>query len=174
MHPHPNKNTLEAALLDELIGHVEFLKSTESSFGQATALSRYGRKFLPRPNRPHWLLLGPKRACFSNATPYAITRNDVFYAEGYAMEPEIPIPIQHAWLVDHSGAVIDATWDDTKEHVYFGIAFKQSFVSQVLTENGNEPGILVNMHLLRRHLRTPEAVEDAIVRGLANPGMDCL
>lgn len=170
MNPEPKAETLEAALLRKLEGHIEFLKSTEPTFGHATALSKYGRKFLPRAMKPDWLQLGPKRECFGNAAPYALTRDDVYYAEGYAMEPELPIPVQHAWLVDLSGAVIDATWDDTREHVYFGIAFNNSFVSETLAVNNNEPGILVNMHLLHRHLRTPAKIEDAIVRGQASVG----
>jgi hypothetical protein len=172
MRPDSNDETLEAALLEELIDHVDFLRSTEPTFGHATALAKYGRKFLPRPHRPDWLLLGQKRACFVNAASYAMVRDDVLYAEGYAMEPDIPIPIQHAWLVDRNGAVIDPTWDDTSEHVYLGIAFKRSFVSELLASNKNEPGILVNMHLLRQRLRTPDAVEDAIVRGRAELGQN--
>lgn len=172
MHRDSNSGTVEAALSEKLIGHVEILRSMESAFGHATALSKYGQMFLPRPARPKWLLLGPKRACFSNSISYAVTREDVFYAEGYAMEPEIPVPIQHAWLVDRAGAVIDTTWDNTKEHVYFGIAFTQSFVSTVLAISGNVPGILVNMHLLRLQFPTADALEDAIVRGQAFAASD--
>jgi hypothetical protein len=168
MHLDPNAGTVEAALPEKLTRHVELLRSMESSFGHATALSKYGQKFLAPRARPDWLLPGPKGACFGNSMPYAITRKDVFYAEGYAMEPKVPIPIQHAWLVDRTGAVIDATWDDNKEHVYFGIAFKHSLVSEVLANNGNEPGILVNIHLLRQHFRTAETLEDAITRGQAS------
>lgn len=117
------------------LGHIDFLLSIESTFGHATAPSSHGRLFLPCRKKPGWLLMGPKRACFNNETAYAISRDDVFYAEGYAIEPGLPIPVQHAWLVDASGEVLDPTWDDTRDHVYFGIAFKRSFVAETLARN---------------------------------------
>lgn len=172
MHRDSNSGTVEAALSGKLIGHVEILRSMEPSCGHATALSKYGQTFLARPTRPDWLLPGPKRACFSNSISYAITREDVFYAEGYAIDPEIPIPIQHAWLVDREGAVIDTTWDNAREHIYFGIAFTRSFVSKVLANSGNVPGILVNMHLLRLQYPTADALEHAIVQGQAFAASD--
>ena len=172
MHLEPNSCTVETALSEKLVGHVEFLRSMESSFGHATALSKYGETFLARPAGPEWLLPGPKRACFSNSVSYATTREDVFYAEGYAIDPEVPIPIQHPWLFDREGAVIDPTWDNAREHACFGIAFTQSFASEVLANNGSEPDILVNMHLLRLHYQTAEALEDATVHGQTSAGSD--
>jgi hypothetical protein len=166
--PKPEREALEAMLLGELKHHIDLLQSTEPSFGHATALSRYGQRFLPRREKPEWLQIGPSRACFGNATPYALVRDDVLYAEGYAIEPEPPIPVQHAWLVNAAGEVIDPTWDGIKDRVYFGIAFKRSFVDETLARNQNEPGILVNMHLLRRHFHAPAALEEAITLGQAN------
>lgn len=152
----------------ELLDHIEMLRSVEPSFGHATALLKYGQHFLPRGEKTAWLRIGTQRACFNNAAAYAITRNDVLYAEGYAFEPGLPMPVQHAWLVNLAGEVIDPTWDDTKDHVYFGIPFRRSFVAETLEANNQKPGILVNMHLLRRRLRSPEAVEQAIALGRAN------
>ncbi|MBW9051005.1 hypothetical protein [Rhizobium mesosinicum] len=156
--------TTENGLAEELRRHIEFLRSTEPTFGHATALSKYGRYALPREKKPEWLKIGLKRACFYNATAYAAARDDVFYAEGYALEPALTVPVQHAWLVDADGRVLDPTWSRTKCHIYFGISFKRSFVMEMLATSRNEPGILVNMHLLRRVLRTDQAVEAAILR----------
>lgn len=160
-----NFEPLRNDLAEELRDHIEMISSTEPSFGHASALLKHGRFFRPRQRKIDWLRLGPKRACFNNATAYAVARNDVFYAEGYAIEPGLPFPVQHAWLVDAAGEVVDPTWDDTHEHVYFGIAFKRSFVAETLARNNSEPGILVNLHLLRRQSRALEAVEEAIIQG---------
>jgi hypothetical protein len=106
--------------------------------------------------------MGEKRNCFNTATAYAVTRNNIFYVEGYALEPELLIPVQHAWPVDTNGQVIDTTYDDATDHVYFGIAFKRDFVIDMLAKNNRQAGWLVNWHLLRRQFRDPVLIEDAI------------
>jgi hypothetical protein len=149
-------------LLGELKEFVGQFAPYERTFGPSTALMRYGRDFRPSALRPNWLLTGERKNCFNNATAYAAVRDDVFYAEGYALEPDLPIPVQHAWLVDRAGKVIDPTWDDTKDHVYFGIAFNRAFVMSMVEMNSGEAGLLVNLHLLRRQYRDPIVLESAI------------
>lgn len=151
-----------AELLTELKDFVGQFAQDERTFGPSTALAKYAREFRPATHRPHWLRMGERRNCFNNAAAYAAVREDVFYAEGYALEPELPIPVQHAWLVDAAGKVIDPTWEHTRDHVYFGIAFERAFVLDMLEKNGRQAGLLVNLHLLRRHYRDPALLENAI------------
>lgn len=153
---------LHAELIEEIKSHVEQFAALERSFGPSIAVLKYGSSFKPLAGRPRWLNLGQARDCFNNATAYAAVRDDVLYAEGYALEPELPLPVQHAWLVDRQGNVMDPTWKDTRDHAYFGIAFKQEFVREQLSKNGGNAGILVNLHLLRRQYRDPLALESVI------------
>jgi hypothetical protein len=153
---------MEPALLDELISFIDQLTEGEKTFGPSAALVRYGREFPVIAPRPGWLRMGEKRNCFNTATAYAVTRNNIFYVEGYALEPELLIPVQHAWPVDTNGQVIDTTYDDATDHVYFGIAFKRDFVIDMLAKNNRQAGWLVNWHLLRRQFRDPVLIEDAI------------
>lgn len=155
------------ALLDELISFIARQTEGEKTFGASTALIRYGRRFTVIAAKPSWLRMGEKRNCFNTATAYAVTRNDIFYVEGYALEPELPFPVQHAWLVDANGQVIDPTYEDTTDHVYFGIPFKRDFVFDILAKNKGQAGLLVNLHLLRRQLRDPVLLEKAIMGSMA-------
>ncbi len=156
---------MEEALFQELLNHVEVFSSMEASFGPSKALARFGRKLLSKRERPDWLVLGVKRACYDNATSYAVTRDDVWYTEGFAVGPDLPLPVEHAWLIDASGRVIDPTWEDTDNNAYFGIPFRRSFVTEMLAQNKGQAGILVNLYLLRRHLRSDAALEAAIAHG---------
>lgn len=144
------------------------LAADERSFGPSTALLRYGQGFRSSGVKPAWLRPGRKRDCFNNAATVAHARSDVFYTEGYALEPRLPIPIQHAWLVDASGEVIDPTWENAKDNVYFGIAFDRDFVVELLKKNEGQAGVLVSMYLLHRHFRDPVAIENAIRGGVVN------
>ncbi|MBV7518960.1 hypothetical protein [Ensifer sp. ENS12] len=153
---------MHAELIEEIKHHVEQIADIERGFGPSIALMKYGSAFQPLDQRPQWLRQGQARDCFNNATAYAAVRDDVLYAEGYALEPELPLPVQHAWLVDRHGQVIDPTWKDTRDHAYFGIAFKRDFVRDQLGKNRGNAGILVNLHLLRRQYRTPLELEAVI------------
>ncbi len=159
-----------APMLDVIQSYIQSIASFEPRFGHAGALLEHGREFPARVRKPRWLILGPRKSCFKSATTYGIRRYDVFYAEGYAIDWNLPIPIHHAWLVNQEGEVFDPTWGDTIDHVYFGIAFSRSFVLESLVENFNEPGILLNMDRMRRRLRSSEAIELAIARGIAPTG----
>ncbi|MGM4913213.1 hypothetical protein [Rhizobium sp. 768_B6_N1_8] len=165
MNTHREAEALESALLDALGDYIRSVASSEPNFGHAAALLKHGQEFPAGIRKPVWLRMGARGACFNNATINAIQREDVFYAEGYAIDGNLPIPIHHAWLVNEAGEVIDPTWGDTIDHVYFGIAFDRSFVLETLAANNNEPGILVNLNLMRRRLRAPEAIERSIAEG---------
>ena len=156
---------LRSELKHELTDFVTRMASLENSFAASEAVMKYGIDFLLRDRPPQWLRMGERRNCFNNAAVYAINREDVSYAEGYAIQPGLPFPVQHAWLVDPTGAVIDPTWTGTPNHVYFGIAFRRDFVLSMLNLSSGQPGILVNLHYLRRRHSAPGAMEQAIRDG---------
>ncbi|CAN7568885.1 hypothetical protein LJR221_004084 [Agrobacterium tumefaciens] len=131
-------------------------------FGPVSALTLYGRRFPPATDDPTWLERGPKRHCFANAAKLASERDDVFYAEGYAFNGKIPIPMQHAWLVDENGYPIDPTWEQSPDHIYFGIVFRAAFITEMMKINGCEDGLLVYPDVLRRHFGSPELLEAVI------------
>ncbi|WP_276117994.1 hypothetical protein [Pararhizobium qamdonense] len=157
---------VEIDLIQHLTEFVHGLAEAERVFGPSQALRRLGINFLSADVAQPGLRFGQAKNCYANATAYALTNSDLMYAEGYAIEPELPIPIQHAWLVDRSGTVIDPTWRDANHHVYFGIAFKTEFLAEMLEKTDGDCGILVNFPLIRRHFTLA-----ALQRGAANPSI---
>lgn len=135
-------------------------------FGPVSALTLCGRRFPPATDDPSWLERGPKRHCFANAAKLASERDDVFYAEGYAFNGKIPIPMQHAWLVDRNGCPIDPTWEQSPDHIYFGIVFRKAFITEMRKIHGCEDGLLVYPDVLRRHFGSPDLLEAVIEPGV--------
>ncbi|MGO7412953.1 hypothetical protein ACC810_10895 [Rhizobium ruizarguesonis] len=90
-----------------MIEHVHRLSCWEQVFGPATALKMFGRLHTSIARRPQWLVPGEAKQCFRNATAFALVRHDVTYVEGFALDPALPIPLEHAWLIDDKGQVID-------------------------------------------------------------------
>lgn len=146
---HVNEDEDVADALDLLREHIAWLATDERTSGPSSALRDYGRVFNPAKTDPGWLIKGAVKSCYENSTAYAVVRTDIYYAEGYAIDPSLPIPIEHAWLVNHAGEVIDPTWDRVGDRVYFGIAFNRVSVMETLEASGGEAGILVNWHVLR-------------------------
>lgn len=155
-------------LVEEIKDYVRLLAGSEQAFGPSTAVFRHGKPFKPSVDRTPWLKRGKPRNCFNNATVYAAGRDDVFYAEGYAVSPELVMPVHHAWLVDPDGRVIDPTWIDVDDHAYFGIVFDRGFLIEQLAANSGQAGVLVNLHLIRRSLRDGGNIERLIVDGSAD------
>ncbi|WP_438752162.1 hypothetical protein [Pararhizobium sp. O133] len=124
-----------------LLEVLRFYAAHEGEFGRAGALLKYGR-FFPHVNeRPKGLRMGPMGLCYCNCTRarYPYLADDLVpfhYAEGYALDSELGIPFEHAWLVDLNGRAIDLTWTDTKNAVYFGVTFSDAFVYQAMKETG--------------------------------------
>ena len=76
--------------------------------------------------------------CYSNCLRIATRDSGYQYVEGYGMSV---IPIEHAWLVNENGEVIDPTWVLTGEHFttdYFGVRVPINKVEL----NGFAPGWL--------------------------------
>lgn len=150
-------------LREHLKNHIQQIAQRERVFGPATALIAYGKMYEPSSAHPRWLIAGESKACFLNCTSYALTRSDVYYTEGYAIDPMFPLPIQHAWLADGQGNVFDPTWEHAGDHAYFGISFRKDFVKDIVALNGNQCGILVDPVLMRRNFGSRELIENAMV-----------
>lgn len=154
--------------LEQLLAFIQMNAEMERGFGPATALLQHATTFEPADKNPVWFTRGPAKQCFDNATRIVIERlatgdTSVRYAEGYAMDAELPIPMQHAWLVDADNKVIDPTWRDATDNLYFGIVFETRFVLDVLRIK-QSAGILVDAVGMRRHYGTPELFEPGIYR----------
>jgi hypothetical protein len=83
--------------------------------------------------------LGPReepQACFANATHRAIHDSRLTYVEGYLFI--YGVAIQHAWLADADGFVIDPTIkdnDDDRINGYFGVPFRTEYVKKAVRAN---------------------------------------
>ncbi|EMS95500.1 hypothetical protein H009_22123 [Agrobacterium tumefaciens str. Cherry 2E-2-2] len=157
--------------LEQLVAFIRMNAEMERDFGPAGALLRYGKTFEPADTNPIWFTRRPAKQCFDNVTQVLISRTtegdtSVCYAEGYAMDAELPIPMQHAWLVDADNKVIDPTWRDVADNLYFGIVFETSFVLDLL-QIKKSAGILVDAVGMRRHYGTTELFEPGIYRSLS-------
>ncbi|TAU07807.1 hypothetical protein ELI55_24615 [Rhizobium ruizarguesonis] len=154
--------------LEQLVAFIRMNAEMERGFGPAGALLRYGKTFEPAGTNPAWFTRRPAKQCFDNVTQVLISRlaacdTGVRYAEGYAMDAELPIPMQHAWLVDADNKVIDPTWRDVADNLYFGIVFETKFFLDLLRTN-KSAGILVDAVAMRRHYATAELFELGLAR----------
>ncbi len=152
---------IESTLESLLIEHVHGLSRWEQVFGPATALRSFGRLYTTIARRPQWLVPGEVKQCFRNATAFALVRDDVTYVEGFALDPALPIPLEHAWLVDDIGRVIDPTWGDNIGHVYYGVPFERNFVARMIELSGGQCGLL-DHRLLRRHAGSQQQFEQGV------------
>lgn len=157
--------------LESLLEFIKMIAGMEPDFGAAKALLRYGQTFEPAETTPAWFARGVSNHCFDNATHLLVARkaagdNSVRYAEGYAMDAEVPVPMQHAWLVDANDKVIDPTWRNTDDNLYFGIVFDTKFVLDLM-QIKRTTGILVDARGMRRHYGTAELLEAGMFRRTA-------
>lgn len=164
-------DTTSDPYLGRLVAFIRMNAEMERGFGPAGALLRYGKTFEPADTNPAWFSRRPAKQCFDNVTQVLISRlavgdTVVRYAEGYAMEAELAIPMQHAWLVSVDDKVIDPTWRDAADNLYFGIVFETSFVLDLLRIK-KSAGILVDAVGMRRHYGTAELFEPGLSRRAA-------
>lgn len=76
---------------------------------------------------------GQAKKCYANAWDLAMGNPlEYTYVEGFAVPEGIGIPLEHAWVIDRQGFVVDNTWDGGVE--YFGIPMKLSAVTEIIME----------------------------------------
>lgn len=164
-------NTLNtaAADIDPILKMLDVFNDGVDTFNADAALLMYGRRFKHIDCRPAGLRQGPLGQCFKNCTsPLMQFLSDphppYLYAEGYALDTELGVPFQHAWLVDTAGRAIDLTWSDPADAVYFGVTFSQEFLLEamrltevygVLFNPGLEKRLFADQATFARTLRRP-------------------
>lgn len=90
-----------------------------------------GKHYTPKP-LPKGIRIGQKKDCFKNAFNLANDNPGYTYVEGYASSKTVCMPLEHAWVVDLDGNVIDNTWEDGDE--YFGVPFKTDYVRRTILD----------------------------------------
>ncbi len=108
---------------------------------------------------------GKLKECFMNAYQLATGHSGYTYVEGYATTEKVGIPLDHAWVVDKEGRVVDPTWKDG--NAYFGVPIKADYLLKTAVKT-RVYGVLshTNMDLLRGK----DKIEDIKAGG---PGSGC-
>jgi len=88
-----------------------------------------GRVMEPKP-LPKNIKQGQPKGCYANSQRLVLKNRSLTYVEGYAMAADVSIPLQHAWLLDTDGYVIDPTWE-TPGCCYLGIAFRTAWIKSI-------------------------------------------
>lgn len=129
--------------------HVDMLESLSSMNDMAMPniwlLKEFGKQWPHRRTK----LTGKMEMgqCYRNAFQLASTDpENLTYCEGFAMVPDL-IPLEHAWVVDKKGRVIDPTWSDGSD--YFGVAFDFYWLMDFMAESGHY-GVMGMLHTLRK------------------------
>lgn len=141
-----------------ILRYIEMIASKypQRVYGPEHGLMEFGEFMGVAAVRPDWLKFKRSRECYGNSLQYLAsqpqTNKPLRYAEGYAVPRGgwCP-PVQHAWLVDADSEVLDPTWKDSSNHVYFGLVFHTLFAFEMLEKACMIPGILSNHVLMRRH-----------------------
>jgi hypothetical protein len=102
----------------------------------AELIARKGSQFLPAV-LPATIQRGKARDCYLNATLLA-QRHGFDYVEGVAIRKVLPgIAFHHAWCaLPGSDQVIDNTFEDIAEDVFFGIRFSHDKLYAMMDQSG--------------------------------------
>ena len=88
-----------------------------------------GRVMEPKP-LPKNIKPGQPSFCYANCQRLVLKNRSLTYVEGYAMAQDVSIPLQHSWLLDANGYVIDPTWQPFG-CCYLGIPLATSWVKSI-------------------------------------------
>ena len=96
-----------------------------------------GQAWTPQA-RPKSVRRGIPKLCYSNARQLVERHNSWRYVEGFALGPNSPLPVPHAWAVDVHDRVIDNTWTDAAQSAYFGAVIWLPVLQAMIAESGQE------------------------------------
>jgi hypothetical protein len=74
---------------------------------------------------------GSPKQCYWNCQEIAFKRGNLTYVEGYAIAPQVSLPVAHAWLLTPEGDVIDPTWNPPGT-VYLGVPLSTNWLKSFL------------------------------------------
>lgn len=107
-------------------------------------LKEHGRSFPIRKNRLNGK--GKSQQCYQNSYHMMVDRGYT-YCEGFATSHLLGVAIEHAWVLDEEGYVVDPTWSDGTE--YFGVAFHSLGVRTVALQT-RVYGIMSSTYMMGR------------------------
>lgn len=85
---------------------------------------------------------GLPKNCYYNCFEILKDNLDLTYCEGYALDPNLALPLIHAWLIDRKGKVIDPTWNDCNA-VYLGVPFNTKWFINLLRSRNRDDCLAV-------------------------------
>ena len=112
-----------------------FVKIVAGHFPQAAPaiVFRHGQQF-SITDQTYSGKRGQPQQCFKNAANLALMNPKYTYVEGYVAVHGVPI--EHAWVVDEKGGVVDPTIRDPRGvGGYFGVPFRPDYVAKTLLKN---------------------------------------
>lgn len=120
--------------LDFLIGikkknnRVPSLYTSQEDFVKQNGQFFTGQKYPKKYSKGR----GEKKLCYTNAFNLVQRFPELIYVEGFGMSKNVPFPIQHAFCVNSEGSVVDPTWDNQEESIYFGVKFNWDYVVETI------------------------------------------
>jgi hypothetical protein len=132
----------QANIAREIVGCMAELKDHfPHQFNFSRWLLTFGESMGPAiPLPPGKRMMAMKR-CYDN-TGRVLVRGEVdeaewFYTEGVVAVPDLPIDIDHAWLSNRQGQVLDFTLRGAESAHYFGIPFIPEAVFRSARDHGH-------------------------------------
>jgi hypothetical protein len=136
---------------------VDFLAMFEGFTPSVEDFVRLNGRSMPYRALPKNITPGSKKECIKNCYDLMVLCPQKYiYCEGYARGD---LPVQHAWLIDEAGFVVDPTWEEptpSESREYYGIPFCIDYIHKVKARTGCH-GILNNDHNWRENLALPRA-----------------
>lgn len=154
--------------INPILKMLSIFNEGERAFNVNAALLRHGRHFRHIDRYPVGMRKGRLGECYKNCTQAlmpVICDPDppYFYAEGYAMDAELGLPLQHAWLVDTDDQAIDLTWRDNKSVTYYGVIFRPAFLLEAMRFT-EVYGVLFNPGLQDRLFHDADVFKSTLCR----------
>ncbi len=88
---------------------------------------------------------GPRGYCYYNSWKSARSNDNLEYCEGLAWKNDLPIALEHAWILDkRTGNVIDRTWRDVEDACYVGFVIPKEDVAESLRRSPHTYGVLAS------------------------------
>ena len=119
--------------------------------------------------RPKGVRKMADRQCYANSARAIIDNRfpGMTYVEGLAMNKDIGMLINHAWLEDADHTVLDLTWRDPANALYYGVPFTKDELRENIVKNGVY-GLLLqfdmyNVDLIYRKDRELEDIVNKII-----------